>query len=174
MPPRSRRCRGSVRCAGAVGDVVAPLVGQLAAAPDLLVEDRREFNQIGHIHTPLCCAGVAQTAQNERPHDYKNLCQRYVVQLKAVANVARDRILKGRAAVQKANLVELEQGRARFGVQALGFFLGCCHGANGTVEARDLQPTLLADKAVDRSVQVLLFKARNQLCLLYTSPSPRD
>ena len=34
-----------MRCAGAVGDVVAPLVGQLAAAPDLLVKDGLEEDQ---------------------------------------------------------------------------------------------------------------------------------
>ena len=44
-------------------------------------------------------------------------------------------MLKSSAAIQKANLAELEQGRAGFGVQALSFFLGCCDGANGTVEA---------------------------------------
>ena len=84
------------------------------------------------------------------------------MQLKAVAYVVRDGIFKRGAAIQEANLVEFEQGRAGFGIQALGFFLGCRHGAYGAMEARNLQPALLADKAVDRSVQVLLFKARDQ------------
>ena len=58
-------------------------------------------------------------------------------------------MLKSSAAIQKANLAELEQGSAGFGIQALSLFLGCCDGANGTVETRDLEPALLADEAVE-------------------------
>ena len=42
---------------GALGNVVAKYGFELAAAPDLLVEDRRQFNQIGHVHTPMVLCG---------------------------------------------------------------------------------------------------------------------
>ena len=43
-------------------------------------------------------------------------------------------MLKSSAAIQKANLAELEQGRAGFGVQALSFFLGCRYSTDSAVE----------------------------------------
>ncbi len=128
-------CRdGPALTDGALGNVVAKHGLQLAAAPDLLVEDRREFNQIGHVHTPIRLCGCRVRQLKTSTHRITNLCQRYVVQLKAVAYVVRDRIFKRGAAIQEANLVEFEQGGAGFGIQALSLFLSCRDGANGTVE----------------------------------------
>ena len=42
---------------GTLGNVVTKYGFELAAAPDLLVEDRRQFNQIGHVHTPMVLCG---------------------------------------------------------------------------------------------------------------------
>lgn len=42
---------------GTLGNVVAKYGFELTAAPDFLVEDRRQFNQIGHVHTPIVLRG---------------------------------------------------------------------------------------------------------------------
>ena len=42
---------------GTLGNVVTKYGFELAAAPDLLVENRRQFNQIGHVHTPMVLRG---------------------------------------------------------------------------------------------------------------------
>ena len=84
---------------GALGNVIAKDGLQLAAAPNLLVEDRREFNQIGHVHAPIRLCGHLAKQAKASARRITNLSQRYVMQLKAVAHVARDRILKRGAAV---------------------------------------------------------------------------
>ncbi len=65
--------------------------------PQIFVEDRREFNQIGHVHTPIrLCRHLAKKQLKASACRITNLSQRYVVQLKAVAHVARNQYLKRR------------------------------------------------------------------------------
>ena len=53
---------------GTLGNVIAKDGLQLAAAPNLLVEDRREFNQIGHVHTPIrLCRHLAKNGSKRAP-----------------------------------------------------------------------------------------------------------
>ena len=88
--------------------------------------------------------------------------------------MAGDGVLEGLAVVEEGRLLHLEQGARLRLMELFDLELGGEHRAHGPVCARDLEAEIVLDEGVDACLDRCGLEVGNDICLLYTSPSPRD